>query len=420
MLYPSTNKEKSISMMLPKDQFRHLVSIGDSALVVIGFGLALSSCVGDGAADGALWGGSVDTLPNGTIEVHNPSYGIWDSTTAWHVVEELRIGTLEGSGPDLFGNISTFEVDESGNIYVFESQAQELRVFNASGQYIRTIGREGGGPGEFRQGIGLAWAPDGLLWVVDPGNSRISAFDTTGAYVTMKRILGGYVMMPWPGRFDRAGSFYHYGMDIEAERGGRFVMVRFDTLLNPLDTIRVPRPPDDRYFELHSETGSVTAGIPFTASITSRIGPNGNLWFANTGNYHIYKRSVEGDTSLKISREFEPLPVSAEEIDSAVARLEWFTRQGGRVDRSRFPSVKPVLRSLYLDDEGRVWVEPIAESHESGSPIDVFDVDGRYLGRMHLPFRLGSIPRFRHGNIYAVTFDEVGVPYVVRGRIEKP
>lgn len=419
MLYPSTNREKSISVMLPANQSRHRISLGDSVFAFVGFVLVLSSCVGDGA-DSALWGGSVDTLPNGAIEVHNPSSGIWDSTTAWHVVEELRIGTLDGSGPDLFGNIATFEVDESGNFYVFEGQTQELRVFDASGRFLRTIGREGGGPGEFRQGIGLAWAPDGLLWVVDPGNSRISTFDTTGTYVTMKRILGGYVMMPWPGRFDRAGSFYHYGLDLEGERGGRFVMVRFDTLLNPLDTIRVPRPPDSRYFELQSESGSVTAGIPFTASISSRIGPDGNLWFANTGNYHIYKRSVAGDTSLKISREFEPLPVSAEEVDSAVARLEWFTRQGGRVDRSRFPSVKPALRSIHLDDEGRVWAEPVSESKEPGSPIDVFEKDGRYLGRLHLPFRLGGIPRFRHGCIYAVTYDDFGVPYVVRGRIEKP
>ena len=422
MLYPSTNREKSISMMLPKDLFRHLVSFGDSALVVIGLGLALSGCVGDGVADGALWGGSVDTLPNGAIEVHNTSYGIWDSTNAWHVVEELRIGTLEGSGPDLFGGISALEVDESGNIYVFESQAQELRVFNSSGDHIRTIGREGGGPGEFKQGIGMAWAPDGKLWVVDPGNVRISVFDTAGTYVTMKRILGGYVMAPWPGRFDNAGRFYHYGLDVDAEPGGRFVMVRFDTLLNPLDTIRVPSPPDDRYFELQTEGGFTRAGIRYTASVISRIGPNGFLWIANTGDYHLYKRAVTGDTVLIVSRDFESLPVTEVEIDSAIVGLEWFTRQGGRVTRSRFPSVKPAFRSLYIDDESGIWVVPVVVNAEGGQLIDVFEPSGRYLGRLRLPFGLSGnpIPIFRNGCIYAVTYDDFGVPYVVRGRIEKP
>jgi hypothetical protein len=52
----------------------------------------------------------------------------------------------------------------------------------------------------------------------------------------------------------------------------------------------------------------------------------------------------------------------------------------------------------------------------------VFDVDGRYLGQVRLPFAVFSnpIPIFRRGCIYAVTADEFGVPYVVRGRIEKP
>jgi len=392
------------------------------SILIGAIAFAVLSCADDSRRGNGDWDGTVDTLPSGTMVVSNPSYGVWDSSSAWRAVEELRIGTLEGSGPDLFGGIAALEVDDAGRIYVLESQAQELRVFDTSGEWVRTIGREGGGPGEFRQAIGMAWAPDGNLWVVDPGNSRISVFDTTGAYVTMHRILGGYVMMPWPGRFDVHGSFYHYGMDIDAEPGGRFVMVRFDTLLNPLDTIRVPRPPEDRYFELRTDGGFSRAGIPYSASIESRIGPNGDLWFATTGNYHLYKRSLAGDTSLIISREFETVPVSAEEVDSAIARLEWFTRQGGRVERSRFPSVKPAVHSFYLDDDGHVWVVPVVPDTGSGYPADVFDPDGRYLGRVQLDsgLRGNPIPIFLRGRIYAATFDDFGVPYVVRIRIEKP
>ena len=422
MLYPSNNRKAPINMMPPTIRSRRTLSFTGSVLVVIGWGLTLTSCADDRRPDADFWDGTVDTLPNGAIEVNNPSHGIWDSTTAWQVVEEVRIGTLEGTGPDLFGRISALEVDESGNIYVFESQAQELRVFDSAGRHIRTIGREGGGPGEFKQGIGMAWAPDGKLWVVDPGNVRISVFDTAGAYVTMKRILGGYVMTPWPGRFDQSGNFYHYGLDVAAEPGGRFVMVRFDTLMKPLDTIRVPRPPDDRYVEIQPEDGFTRAGIPYTASIISRIGPNGFLWFANTGDYHVYKRAVEGDTVLIVSRDFKPLPVTGAEIDSAIVALEWFTRQGGRIDRSRFPSVKPALRSLYIDDEHRLWVVPVLAGEETGSELDVFDASGRYLGRLPMPFRLldNPIPLFRGGNIYGVTVGEFDVPYVVKARIVKP
>ena len=76
-----------------------------------------SLLVGCSSPDGgARWSGRVDTLPSGTILVTNPATGIWDSASAWQVVEELRIGTAEGSGPDLFGQVAGLEVDALGRI----------------------------------------------------------------------------------------------------------------------------------------------------------------------------------------------------------------------------------------------------------------------------------------------------------------
>jgi hypothetical protein len=61
-----------------------------------------------------------------------------------------------------------------------------------------------------------------------------------------------------------------------------------------------------------------------------------------------------------------------------------------------------------MEDEGRV--------------VDIFDPEGRYLGRIGLPFMLSMNPPpvFRDGFLYAVTEDELEVPYVVRARIVKP
>ncbi len=88
-----------------------------------------------------------------------------------------------------------------------EIQAEELRVFDREGRHVRTIGRKGGGPGEFSQIIGMAWRPDGNLWVVDPSNNRISVIDTAGNFVTSHPTGGSFVMMPWPGGVDSAGYF---------------------------------------------------------------------------------------------------------------------------------------------------------------------------------------------------------------------
>ncbi len=201
------------------------------------------------------------------------------------------------------------------------------------------------------------------------------------------------------------------------------VLVRFDEGMNPVDTIRVPRYPGEReFFELRSDDGWMRAGIRFSPSLTWRFVPTGHIWFALTGEYRIFQRTLGGDTLRIITREFEPLPVTEEDVDSAMADLEWFMRQGGKVDRSRFPSVKPALQTLYLDDEGDIWVLPLTAEAEPGRVFDVFDPQGRYLGRVQMPFQLHRFPPpiIRGGMMYGITRGELEVPYVFRARIEKP
>jgi hypothetical protein len=52
----------------------------------------------------------------------------------------------------------------------------------------------------------------------------------------------------------------------------------------------------------------------------------------------------------------------------------------------------------------------------------VFDTQGRYLGRLRAPVDVGGSPPpvFRGDRIYAVTRDELDVPYIVRLRIVEP
>lgn len=269
----------------------------------------------------------------------------------------------------------------------------------------------------------MAWSQEGHLWVVDPGNMRISVFDTAGAYLTNHRIPGGYVMHPWPGGFDKSGMFYHPGIDLAGDVGSRFMLVRFDSDMNPVDTVRIPRiDAGNNFFELRSEGGIARYRIPFSAGLTWRLAPTGHIWFANTGDYRIYRRTVGGDTVRVVSREFQPLPVTEEELEDAVNGLEGFVRQGGRVDRSRIRRFKPALRSLYIDDDNLLWVAPTTSEEDLGRLLDVFDAEGRYRGRLSLPFQLRGypVPIFRHSNIYGVTTDEFEVPYVVVAKIVKP
>lgn len=383
--------------------------------------LPLSACGPDEASGAARWAGSVDTLPSGAVVVTNPATGLWTDETRWRVEEELRIGTLEGTGPDLFGQITDIAVDPAGRIWVLEGQSQEIRVFGETGAHIRTIGRKGGGPGEFNQAAALDWGPDGHLWVVDPRNNRISVLDTAGTLVRSHTTIGGFMIFPWPGGFDDAGHLYSPA-PLRSEEGFRSGLVRHDTTMTPIDTIHPPRYTGPaEFFELRSDRGSMRAGVPFSPGLRSRLHPDGKFWALSTGDYTLLEIALTGDTLRIISRTFEPLPVTEADVEAAIEGMEWFISQGGKVDRGKFPDVKPPVTNFVVDDEDNIWVVRQRE-RDDATLVDVFDPDGRYLGELTLPFATswGRTPAFRDGLLYTVTTDDLEVPYVVRVRIVKP
>ena len=92
------------------------------ALTLFLFG---SGC-GAGSLDASkAWSGTIDTLASGEIEVRNTDEPLWAPQNAWQVVEEIRIGNDTGDEARIFGDITSFDVDAQGQIYVLDFQAQE-------------------------------------------------------------------------------------------------------------------------------------------------------------------------------------------------------------------------------------------------------------------------------------------------------
>ncbi len=99
--------------------------------------------------------------------------------------------------------------------------------------------------------------------------------------------------------------------------------------------------------------------------------------------------------------------------------MKWFTREGGKVDPGRIPGVKPAYAGIFEDDQGHLWITPyVAEDARRG--FDVFDADGRYLGRVDVPGADRSLQLHvvRGAPAYGVARDGAGVEYAVRYRIE--
>ena len=87
----------------------------------------------------------------------------------------LSIGVLDDPAAETFGRIEDIAVDDEDRIYVLDYLTREIRVFTSGGRHLQTVGREGGGPGEFQAPLALTVGPGAALHVAD-GAGRITIY----------------------------------------------------------------------------------------------------------------------------------------------------------------------------------------------------------------------------------------------------
>ena len=395
--------------------------------------LALAGCGSDPPPIGPSV--EIDTIGDTTI-VRTLSGSVW--ATEATLVPEVSIGELEGPDEYLFGRIGSLAVDEDRNVYVFDTQANHVRVFDATGTYLATFGREGEGPGEFSRAETIAVLPDGRLLVRDPGNMRVQVFD------------------PSSGEADEweynSGNTYRPGAPLYTDLRGRTFLLTRDqdgddiiVVLGPdgthLDTL--PEPATDYepvVVKAETENASVTSAVPFTPRFFWAVHPSGHFL---TGLSSDYRVDLAGDDGvLRIERAYDPVPVSdgerAYRRESKVRMIRWsvpdWTWDGPAV-----PDHKPVFNELLTGRDGRIWVRLLTdgqrvenENHNPDNPFsepetwrestrfDVFESDGTYLGVVVPPddFSASPDPVFDGDHVWAVARDELGVERVIRYRIE--
>lgn len=98
--------------------------------------------------------------------------------------EVLSIGEGNPEDPNyLFSTITSIQVDESKCIYIAELFGNHIKVFDEHGNFLKQIGREGDGPGEFRMILTMTRDSSGNILVMDQSTSSVSKFDSNGEYI---------------------------------------------------------------------------------------------------------------------------------------------------------------------------------------------------------------------------------------------
>jgi sugar lactone lactonase YvrE len=111
--------------------------------------------------------------PSGRLEM---VLGVKGHSGEWHPFGHLR----------LLHEPNEAVVGPTGDIFVLQGHGKaESRVvkFDGDGNFIKSWGHKGKGPGEFDLPHSLVFDAQGLLYIADRNNARIQVFDADGTYI---------------------------------------------------------------------------------------------------------------------------------------------------------------------------------------------------------------------------------------------
>ncbi|MCI0435846.1 MAG: 6-bladed beta-propeller [Gemmatimonadetes bacterium] len=389
--------------------------------------------------------------------VRNGEVGALPQPPLDHPMRTLRIGAVDGPPELQFFRVSALAVDEEGLIYVVDAGHFEVRVFDATGAFVRKFGRRGSGPGEFGFPSNI-WVSGDTVRVFDTQRVRMSIFDRSGrdlATVSMgdvragriypiQSVTDGWIAIPWR---PPAGFPYEHG--VERRDTTRLMWTAsLERLLEHEATTAQPDGTGVRPIISIVSGRRVGNQTPiFMSAIIPLFEPEprytadraGRVYSTTAADYVIDVHDVTGRHVRRLTREYPPAPVTAALVgrfaDRAKSYWDTATIQGeaaaGKANdeaRASTPTVEtlPPIGRMLVSAAGTLWVEredlvpdPIALEWYRGpnepyaAKWDVFDPDGRFLGTVTLPPTFS--PRVVGESwVIGTERDELEVQYVAR------
>ncbi len=350
--------------------------------------LLAAACGGRDAQD------TYDVRDSAGITIHENLAGQWSEATAWTLSSDpvLTIGTLDGPEEYQLFRVRAAVRIGTGDIVVANGGTSELRFYDSNGAHLRTVGREGGGPGEFK-GMGGAWrlGNDSIV-VSDFGNARLAVFDSHGELGRTFRLD----QVPDAGRAVPVSVFADGSFLLSAiarppgepQQGLRrdsILYVRQSATGELLEEL-VKRPGRERLIAQLEGNRIAIMSAPYGP--TPSAAAAGARWFYGFGKrYEIEVYAVDGTLTHLYRRAKENRPITAEIAEAYRERMSGsnmppaFARLRAGMG---LPETMPAFGRIVTSDNGGLWVQNYTLPDEQPSWA-VFRDDGRYLGDVDTP-----------------------------------
>lgn len=344
-----------------------------------------------------------DTSAGQVIENGSPR---WTAADAWRLpaLPQVTIGEANGAPEYALSNVVGAVRLSNGHIVLANRGTNDLRYFDSSGRYVRTVGREGNGPGEFRWIDAIANAGDTVL-VWDAFARRLSRFESTGNFASSTSLALLVLAFPVLIGFLGDGSMLlrrQGGADDNARHEGEYVdsvtYLRFSGrtgapvgMLGPYFGGELFRAVAGR----NHMSGHVIFGKRGLVATTST-----GIYTVETDRFAATFHTPAGTPVRKVLHPHTPVRATAADIatqreaqaqgDEEVTRLSLQLTAAQRRLRETLPhrAILPAITELRVDRQDNLWIRAYAPPGAPSAAWSVFDAEGDWLGVVAIPAEL--------------------------------
>jgi hypothetical protein len=390
---------------------------------------ALAACGGDAAAAGPA------VRDSAGIRIVQNTRPAWGEGDAWRVdaAPMLDLGVGEGDANYQFGVVADALRLSDGSVIVADGQMNEVRMYDAGGRYVRTIGRKGGGPGEFQGLWNLFLLPGDTVAAHDYMASRLTLFAPGGALArTVTLAPLDKLVPPRPlGIFADgtlvAGPMYNPSFEAAGSTPTRDTTTLTRYSAAGAQAGSLGRILGEESFSMVSggkeERFAIRQPVPFGHNTVVVVSGTRMLVADNT-RYELAEHTPDGRVTRLIRRDVPAEPVTDADRTDYLERNR--PAEGDRLREMQermlsqvpFPERKSAFQALRIDDRGNAWVQRHAPP-DVETPWDVFDPDGRLLGTVPMPAGF-VVTQIGDGFVVGIWKDEMDVQHVRVHRLHKP
>lgn len=364
---------------------------------------------------------------------------LWEQGNAWRVSEQprLQIGQADGPPEYAFDRVMGVARLPDGGIAVADMGSSQVRFYDVHGRFQHAVGRQGKGPREFTQIMGMQRILGDSLLVMD-GGIRALLFDATGRAV---RTLPLHAVNS-PFTFI-LGQFADGAFVVEP---GIRVMPGLAPDSMTILRLRSGGAIQDTFgrFPMAPQGGSRSRPRPVIfGSRPSYAVSASHLFFGYPERYEIGRYTTSGTLDVLVRRAWRPEPITEEEKEEYAKQYVDMKGEDGRavperlraqrrrnLEESAFAEHRPAFTRIVLDRTDHLWVQEYSmrdylpqgrfqPTVDEPSRWSVFDAAGRWLGQVTLaagfrPMEIGD------DYVLGLARDEDEVEYVRVYGLEKP